>query len=76
VDPKHFLNFLNQVNTARPSMVIFQDIRHRLRKLISLDREEPGNLLGNNLSLINQYFEVAEKDLFSAIIADQDLSNI
>lgn len=61
VDPEQFLDFLNQVETARQSMVIFQNITHRLRKLISLDREGLGRRIVNEINLLLKELALSER---------------
>ena len=62
VNPDKFLDFLNQVDAARPSMVILQNITQRLRRVISGDI---GDAVINEIDLLLKEMARSEQLIFA-----------
>ena len=64
INPDEFLDFLNQVDAARPSMVILQNISQRLRGVISEDVDSVSNAINDMINLLLQEMALSEQLIF------------
>lgn len=61
---EQLLDFLNQVDTARPPMVILQNITQRLRGALSKNIDNVGFAIINEINLLLKEMELSDKVIF------------
>jgi len=64
VNPHNFLDFLNQVDAARPSMVILQNITQRLRIILADNIDNANQAIISGINLLLKELELSEQHIF------------
>ncbi len=62
--PDVFLDFLNQVESARPSMAIFKNISQRLRQALANNPDNAGSAIINEINLLLKEMQSSDQLIF------------
>ena len=64
IEPDSFLDFLNQVDSARPSMAILKNISQRLRQTLAKNRQHAGCAIVHEINLLLKEMQSSDQLIF------------